>query len=582
MSGPHAAALSGEIHDHRWGFADTNFLFDKKSREVSVTGSRYLLSGYPMPYFVPFVEEVTKTSFSEEKRPEKLSPLPTPVMPAKTAAAFAAAFSGRFSTEEKDRRMHCHGQTTADEVLKVLYGGVLERYPDAVVFCRKKEEVKKLMRLALQHNVCVVPYGGGTNVTCALVIPADEKRPVVMADMRGLDKILHVDAQNMRVVVEAGARGLALEEALNRRGLTLGHEPDSIEFSTVGGWIATNASGMKKNSYGNIEDLVEDFTLVTPAGEIKASDVQPRVSTGMNMQKLLFGNEGNLGIITDATLKVFAQPAVKKYESLIFKNFESGVAFLKDLRGTRTLPSSIRLVDNLQFRFGRALRRKASGFKKIMHALEHLVLKLKKFDENKLAAATIVFEGSQEEVDAQKKIIARLAKKHGGMFGGETNGRRGYMLTYAIAYIRDFLADYYIMGETYETTVPWDKIFDVCSAVDKTAADEHAKHKFPGRSYVSARITQIYQTGVCIYFTHGLSYKGVQNPEKKFAAMEQVIRAAVLSNGGSLSHHHGVGKLRARFVSESPAAKDALFAVKNSLDPKNIMGIRNNVFLRRP
>jgi alkyldihydroxyacetonephosphate synthase len=154
------------------------------------------------------------------------------------------------------------------------------------------------------------------------------------------------------------------------------------------------------------------------------------------------------------------------------------------------------------------------------------------------------------------------------------------MLTYAIAYIRDLLADYYIVGETYETTVPWSRIHDVCDAVKRVAASEHERHGFPGKPFTSPRVTQMYHTGVCIYFTHGLLHKGIEDGDERFAEVEKNMREAIMAAGGSISHHHGIGKLRRRFVDKvaSPKSLDAVRALKQGVDPQNVFGVRNNIF----
>jgi alkyldihydroxyacetonephosphate synthase len=166
------------------------------------------------------------------------------------------------------------------------------------------------------------------------------------------------------------------------------------------------------------------------------------------------------------------------------------------------------------------------------------------------------------------------------MAGGEGNGRRGYALTYAIAYIRDYLSDYHIIGETYETTVPWSKVTATLAAVDKAAKEKHAAYGLPGKAYVSPRITQLYHTGVCIYFTHGFSAKGVANPDKVFSEIDHSMRQTIMDAGGSISHHHGVGKLRKDFMDAtiSPTTAEVLKGVKQAHDPQNIFGIRNNIF----
>ena len=173
----------------------------------------------------------------------------------------------RFSSSDKERLLHSHGQTTSDEVYKVLYSK-LETFTDLVFYIESEEEAKTLISLAKKHDVCLVPYGGGTSVSNALKIPKNEKRMVVSVDTRRMNKIEHIDKENLLATVQSGILGVDLESKLREIGYTAGHEPDSIEFSTLGGWISTNASGMKKHRYGNIEDIVQNITLITPEGTI--------------------------------------------------------------------------------------------------------------------------------------------------------------------------------------------------------------------------------------------------------------------------------------------------------------------------
>ena len=154
------------------------------------------------------------------------------------------------------------------------------------------------------------------------------------------------------------------------------------------------------------------------------------------------------------------------------------------------------------------------------------------------------------------------------------------MLTYAIAYIRDFLADLHVIGETFETTAPWSKIQQICQGVESRLQERHREFGLPGRPYISYRITQLYHTGVCIYFMFGVYTKGVESPEEVFGRIEYSLREAILKNGGSISHHHGVGKIRKDFMTETLSASsiELLRNLKQCHDPQNIFGIRNNVF----
>ena len=244
--------------------------------------------------------------------------------------------------------------------------GRIERVPDLVVFPETVEQVTAIVEQATQHDVCLVPYGGGTNVTDALRCPADEQRMIVSVDLRRLNRILWIDPVNQMACIQAGAVGRNIQAQLAEDGFTLGHEPDSVEFSTLGGWIATHASGMKKNRYGNIEDLVLDVHVVTARGALSRGNESPapRESAGIDPRRWLFGSEGTLGIITHAVVKIFPLPEVEKYDALLFPTFEHGVAFLHDLTREGTPPASVRLVDNLQFQLSQMLKPKATGLRR--------------------------------------------------------------------------------------------------------------------------------------------------------------------------------------------------------------------------
>lgn len=567
---------------HRWGYRDTHFVVNPDG-SVKVTGDRYAVSGYDMPGFIPFLEETLDIKLDlNDIKPERADkPVPPPVVNAAFVSALAAALpAGRTSDDPRERLIHSHGQTTVDEIYQVLYAH-LDRVVDLIVYPETHEEASAVVALAATHDVCLVPFGGGTSVSAALKLPPGETRMIVSVDMRRMDAIEWIDRENMRACVQAGITGKHLEERLAAEGLTCGHEPDSVELSTLGGWIATNASGMKKNRYGNIEDIVENVTMVTPEGVIEHLADMPRVSMGVEPRRLAFGSEGNLGLITRAVIRVHKLPEVKEYGSYVFRDFKTGTAFLYDLMQTGVLPASIRLVDNVQFRFGQALKARPTGQEKLMSRVQQTFLEsVKGFDLRQMSAATVVMEGSAAEVEFQKAEIKRVAARHGGVSGGSHNGRRGYMLTYAIAYIRDFLTDYHIIGETYETTVPWSRVHEVIEAVEKRSIEMHREFGLPGRSYVSPRITQLYHTGVCIYFTHGFSTRGVADPDRAFAAIEHEMRETIMAHGGSISHHHGVGKLRRDFVPRTmtPAAIEMLREMKTAADPTNVFGIANNVF----
>ncbi len=575
--------VPGRRHAHLWGYDDTRFEF-LDPRTVQLTGERYPLAGAPLPHLMPFVETLLGVPVGpdEMREPVPPPPLPTPVPCAAFVADLRAEASDlRLEDGDTARLVHSHGQLSVDEIYRLLGGRIPARVVDLVVHPSTEAEVHTLVRLADRHDVVLIPYGGGTNVSGALTCPPDERRAIVSVDMRGLNRILEIDRANGWVVVEAGITGQELEARLEDEGLTTGHVPDSVELSTVGGWIATHASGMKKNRYGNIEDVVLDAVLVTPRGEVRATPVVPRSSTGIQTQRLAFGSEGGLGIVTRATLQVRPLPEVQRYASFVFPDFEAGVRYLRAVRSAGIEPASIRLTNNTEFRLGQALGRARRGRKALAAALtKAYVTRVKGFDPERMVACTVLMEGSATEVRQQTRGLLSHLGAHGGLSGGPENGRRGYTLTFAIAYIRDFLNKLGILGETFETSAPWSRVHDITQAVRAELWQLCERHGVPGTPYLSYRISQSYRTGVCIYFTMGFCGRGLEDAEGTFHAIEHRMREVVLEQGGSLSHHHGVGKIRQDFVPRvhSDASIEAVRAVKRSLDPNDVFAAGNHAF----
>ncbi|KAJ5865295.1 FAD-binding domain-containing protein [Penicillium soppii] len=346
--------------------------------------------------------------------------------------------SGQLSWDAQQRLRHGHGHTQED-VYSINFGVGIGRVPDLVVFPESVRQVERLIESAVTCDVCLIPYGGGTNVSQALRCPEVESRMIVSVDISRMDKIRWVDPENRLACIEAGAVGRHIEAALGHHGLCLGHEPDSMEFSTLGGWIATKASGMKRNQYGNIEDITLDVEAVSASGVLAFTpNIAPRQSVGSDPKTFIFGSEGNTCIITAAVVKLRPLPAVRYYGSFVFPCFESGIQFMKEMSQESVQPASIRLVDNMQLRFSQALKPTPTLWASLKSRFEAKYLGLVKgFNLHEMAACTLVFEGKKMDVQRQQQIVHKKAKKFHGLEAGAENGRRGYEMTFAIAYIRD-------------------------------------------------------------------------------------------------------------------------------------------------
>jgi alkyldihydroxyacetonephosphate synthase len=561
-----------------WGFRDSAFQV-LPNGSVVMSGDRYPMCGDEMPDIIPWMERqigltLDPTDIHVEQYPPEL---PEPRRNEKFLEEVLEHLDGAaLSFDPQVRLRHGHGHTQ-EEMYAIKYGTV-GRIPDLVVYPSREEDVEALTEAALRHDVSLVPYGGGTNVTDALRCPDGEERMIVSVDLGRLNRILWIDPTNRMACIQAGAVGRDITDGLARYGMTMGHEPDSIEFSTLGGWIATNASGMKKNRYGNIEDLVLDVHMVTARGALSRTAVAPRESVGTDPRRWVFGSEGTLGIITRAVVRIFPLPEVQQYDAFLFPAFEQGVGFLFDVTRDGRIPASIRLMDNLQFQLGQTLKPRASGAKALKRRVERLyVTRLRGFDPDRMTACTLVYEGTKAEVETQIAAAKQIAGRYGGLRAGAANGERGYQLTFSIAYIRDFVMRHWILAESFETSVSWSDVITLCDNVKRRVAEEHRARGLPGRPFISARVTQVYPTGVCIYFYLAIYYKGVEYPSEVYAEIERAARDEILRSGGSLSHHHGVGKLREHFLPRiaSPGTLAWRGALKHAVDPDDVFGIGN-------
>ena len=573
---PEPLGISGDETESpdMWGFADTAFEA-KPNGDVYLTGSRYELSNQRLPSLLPWVQSVMSVTI--DPLDIRTWPAPTAFPAPRTNAAFLREMKDllgddAWTQDGAARLRHGHGQT--QEEMYAIKFAKLGRIPDLVVWPTSEDQVLRLVNAAKTHNVVLIPFGGGTNVTDALRCPENETRVIVSVDMRRMNRILWIDPVNRMAFIEAGAVGRHIITNLARYGWMMGHEPDSVEFSTMGGWIATNASGMKKNQYGNIEDIVLDVHVVTAQGKLERSSVGPRESVGIDARQWLFGSEGTLGIITGAVVKLFPLPEVQEYGSILFPTFEHGVAFMYELAHAGNWPASVRLMDNLQFQFGQALKPASEGWKVQKSKIEKIfVTQVKGFDPTQMVACTLVFEGAKADVAAQAARVYAIASKHAGMKAGAENGSRGYQLTYSIAYIRDFVMKHWVLAESFETSVPWSQVLPLCEGVKARILAEHAKRKLPGTPFITCRVTQIYETGVCVYFYFAFHYKGVENPTAVYHELENIARDEILAQGGSLSHHHGVGKLRQEYLPKimSDAGLAWRAQAKKALDPTDVL-----------
>jgi alkyldihydroxyacetonephosphate synthase len=340
-----------------------------------------------------------------------------------------------YSDLGEDRLIRSHGQSMTD--IYSIKTGNIGRIPDIVLWPKNHDEVMSIVAMADKYNVVILPFGGGTSVSNAITCPQNEKRPIAALDTSQMNRMLWLDKSNLVACFESGIVGQDLERVLNGEGFTMGHEPDSLEFSTLGGWVATRASGMKKNHYGNIEDMIIRVKMVTAKGVLERNTLAPRISAGPDFNHLVLGSEGTLGVITEVVVKVHQQPEVRKYDSIIFPDFESGFYFLREVASKQCQPASIRLVDNEHFEMAQILKSSNTWASAIKEKAKRFFLTtIKGFDLTKLAVVTVLYEGGKDRVAEQQRTINQIVQKYSGYVVGASYGEDGYKLTFVVSYIR--------------------------------------------------------------------------------------------------------------------------------------------------
>ncbi|XP_055925015.1 alkyldihydroxyacetonephosphate synthase, peroxisomal-like [Argiope bruennichi] len=562
-----------------WGYKDSKFLLNSKLNQLEFSGNRYPIGSKVLPNFKSWVENVFGIDLSVHFAPQdaiKDEDIPKPILNEMFLDEFKE-LGIDYTLDPQDRLFRAHGHTMRE--IFILRSGNFERIPDIVIWPTCHDNVLHIVQLAVKHNVVIIPYGGGTSVSCAVECPPNERRMIISLDTSQMNKILWVNKDNSTALVEAGIIGQDLERELAKFGFCTGHEPDSCEFSSLGGWVATRASGMKKNIYGNIEDMVVHIRMVTPQGEIQKNCQVPRISSGPDIHQFILGSEGTLGVVTEVIIRIRPIPPCSKYGSIVFPAFEPGVKCLREVVRQQLKPASMRLMDNLQFTFGHALKPEASSVIQslIDQVKKFYVTQIKGYDVHKMCVVTLLMEGTKEDVENLEKRIYNIASKYGGMAAGEDNGKRGYMLTYVIAYIRDLGLDYGVVSESFETSVPWDRVIDLCRNVKDRIQREVRNHGIQFPAFASCRVTQSYDVGACVYFYFAFGYYGLSDPVHTYESIEAAARDEIIASGGSISHHHGVGKLRKRWMSQtvSDVGINMIRAVKEKIDPLNIFANGN-------
>jgi alkyldihydroxyacetonephosphate synthase len=458
-----------------------------------------------------------------------------------------------------DRASHCYGKSYRD-LIRALRADFANP-PDLVAFPANESDVVALLDWCSGARVAAIPYGGGSSV-CGGIEPevGESFIGTLSIDLGKMQKVLEVDERSRAARIQAGVFGPALEEQLRPQGLTLRHYPQSFEFSTLGGWIATRSGGHFATQFTHIDELVEALRVVTPAGLIETRRL-PGDGAGPSPERLFIGSEGALGIITEAWMRLFVRPRFRAKASALYADFANGAEAVRLLAQSGLNPANCRLLDARE-----AMMNGVAGG-------EHAVL-------------LIGFESHDHALDGWLKRALELARDAGGevqqssirtsddgagVRGGSADAWRGAFLR--APYLRDELVARGAFVETFETAITWDRFRALDSAV-RAAAESAARESNGGGTsvLVTCRITHAYSDGAAPYFT-------VICPARRGAELEQWdliktrVTDAMLEHGGTVTHHHAVGRdFRRWYERQEPAPyQRALAAAKSAVDPAGVL-----------
>jgi alkyldihydroxyacetonephosphate synthase len=458
--------------------------------------------------------------------------------------------------EHEARVRHTYGKSYRDVIRG--FRGDFAAAPDLVATPGSEADIAAVLDWAGDAGVAVIPFGGGTSVVGGVEADVgDPYRGVVSLDLARLDRVLEVERSSLSARIQAGATGPALEGQLAEHGLTLRHFPQSFEFSTLGGWVATRAGGHFATLYTHIDDLVQSTRAITPRG-LWESRRLPGSGAGPSPDRWMIGSEGIFGVITEAWLRVRPRPTFRATATAHFEDYERAVDAVRTLSQSGLYPSNCRLLD----------KREAALNAVTMDGTHVLI---------------VAFESADHSVEPWMKRALQLVADHGGtcpkgpvyreegersaVSGGAGAWRDAFI---EAPYLLNVMASMGMIADTFETACTWDRFEQLHSSVIREV--RRAMKDACGAGFISCRFTHVYPDGPAPYFTFiALGRYGAEADQ--WMVIKKAASEAVLANGGTITHHHAVGRFhRPWYERQRPALfGDALRAVKGVLDPSGVM-----------
>ena len=450
------------------------------------------------------------------------------------------------STDAGERIRHTYGKAYRDLVRG--FRGDFAAAPDVVARPQNERDLESILEWCEKSGAVAIPFGGGTSVVGGVERPRGD-RPAISIDLGALDRVLEVDPVSRSARIQAGALGPALEQQLATHGFTLRHFPQSFEFSTLGGWLATRAGGHFATLYTHIDDLAESIRMITPRG-VWHSRRLPASGAGPAPDRLVLGSEGILGIITEAWMRVQPRPRWRANASVFFAEFRAAVDAARALAQSGLYPTNCRLLDPTEARMNFVAGDGSS-------------------------VLIVAFESADHPLDAWITRALEITSAHGGKCprgpvlrddgakAGDKDAAGAWKAAFIDApYLQTALISLGLIADTFETACTWDRFADLHAAVGESV-------RAAGAATLGCRFTHVYPDGPAPYYT----FVAKGDPLDDWEKIKRAASEALAAHGATITHHHAVGRLhRPWYDRERPDPfAAALRAAKAAVDPAGIL-----------
>jgi alkyldihydroxyacetonephosphate synthase len=424
--------------------------------------------------------------------------------------------------------------------------------------------MRVLMRFAKSIGAKVIPYGGGTSVVGHInPIPGDA--PVLTMDLSRLNHLLTLDETSRLATFEAGIIGPEIEKQLAARGYTLGHFPQSFDFSTLGGWIVTRSSGQQSYHYGRIENLFAGGHVETPVGALDLPN-QPASAAGPDLKQIILGSEGRLGVVTRATIRFQRLPEVESFYGVFFHNWEQGATAVREIAQAGIGVSMLRLSNAVETETTMAL----SGKGDLVRWAERGLRAAGYDDERSLLVFGVT--GTHRQARQARLEALEIIRAHGGMMTGTAIGRMWKKSRFYSPYLRNTLWESGYALDTLETAIPWSSVLE--TALETQKAIQAGLADIDERLLVFAHLSHVYQDGASIYITY--LYRRAKDPGetlRRWQVLKEAASRVIMAHGGTISHQHGVGLDHAPYLAAEKGllGMKTLETVTRQFDPNGLM-----------